>query len=129
MISPAPRAVVVDDCDDMRGIVRILLTRAGYEVVGEAGDGAVGVHATRLTAPDVVVLDLEMPVLDGYAALPLLRRAAPDARLVVFSHDVTYESAERLRDLGAHAWVRKGSPLTEVLAVVNSTMLAPAGWW
>ena len=89
----------------------------------------VGVHATRLTAPDVVVLDLEMPVLDGYAALPLLRRAAPDARLVVFSHDVTYESAARLRDLGAHAWVRKGSPLTEVMDVVNSTMLAPAGWW
>ena len=120
-MTPSPlRAVVVDDCPDMRDILRLVLTRAGHVIVAEAGDGAAGLAAAVRTAPDVVVLDLDMPVMDGYDALPLMRDAVPGAKVVVFSHDVGWEIAGRLRDLGAHAWLRKGAPLTEVLAVVAS---------
>lgn len=116
------RAVVVDDCPDMRDILRLLLTRAGHEIVGEAADGAAGVATARRTSPDLVVLDLDMPVMDGYDALPLVRDAVPGAKVVVYSHDVGWENADRLRTLGAHAWLRKGAPLTEVLTVVASAV-------
>lgn len=122
-MTPSPlRAVVVDDCPDMRDILRLVLTRAGHEIVAEAGDGAAGVAAAVRTCPDVVVLDLDMPVMDGFDALPLMRDAVPGTKVVVFSHDVGWEVAGRLRDLGAHAWLRKGAPLTEIVAVVASTV-------
>jgi DNA-binding NarL/FixJ family response regulator len=122
---PVPlRAVVVDDCEDIRDILRMLFTRAGHEIVAEASDGASGVAAAKLTCPDVVVLDLDMPVMNGFDALPLVRAAVPGVKVVVYSHDVGYETTERLLDLGAHAWLRKGAPLAEVLAVVASTVFA-----
>lgn len=122
MIGPCVRVVLVDDCEDMRQILRIVMTRNGFEVVGEAADGVSGELATRLTSPDVVLLDLDMPVMDGYRALPRLREAAPDAKVVVFSHDVTFQSTKRLRELGAHGWLRKGASLHELVAVVRSTL-------
>ena len=127
MTRSARRVVLVDDCDDLRLIVRVLLTRAGYEVVAEARDGMAGVLAAGSSAPDVVLLDLDMPVLDGWGALPLLRTAAPHARIVVFSHDVTLASLERLHSLGAHGAVRKGSRLRDVLAAVDSALFEQRG--
>ena len=79
------RAVVIDDTTDIRDLLRIVLSRSGMDVVGEAGDGRAGVDLVRGERPDVVLLDLAMPVMDGVEALPLIRELVPDAQIIVLS--------------------------------------------
>ncbi|RYJ04096.1 MAG: response regulator, partial [Actinomycetales bacterium] len=79
----APRVVLVDDTEDLRNLMRIALKRVGWEVVGEAGDGAAGIEVATAEDPDLVVLDLSMPVMDGLEALPHIRSSCPDATIVV----------------------------------------------
>ena len=84
-MSHAPtRVVLADDHTLVRsGIRRILEAHPGFEVVGEAGDGAEAVSLVRDTAPDVVVLDLNMPGTGGLDVLPALRAAQPSVKVVV----------------------------------------------
>jgi len=76
----------VDDHDDLRALVRRVLTRDGrFDIVGEATDGEDAIRLAGDLVPDLVVLDINMPTLDGVAALPRLRAAAPGARVVMLS--------------------------------------------
>lgn len=68
-MSAAPRLVlVIDDDEELRGLLRVFLGQAGFEVA-EAEDGEVGLARARLRAPDLIVLDLMMPKLDGFGVL------------------------------------------------------------
>ena len=92
------------------------------EVVGEAANGAAGVEMLGRLGADLVVLDLEMPGMRGDQAIPLMRIAAPDVRIIVFSAspDVTIgswtitQSPDRV--------VTKGSPLAELVAQMRRAM-------
>ena len=79
------RAVIIDDASDIRDLMTIVLTRSGMRVVGTAPDGSAGVELVRAERPDLVLLDLAMPVMDGVEALPLIRELVPDARIIVLS--------------------------------------------
>ena len=80
------RAVLVDDHAAVREVVRTYLELDGRtDVVGEAGDGGEAVQVIRETRPDVVVLDLEMPVANGLEVSQAVRRDLPDTRVVLFS--------------------------------------------
>ena len=68
------RVVIIDDTADLRELLKIALTRGGFQVVGEAGDGQQGIDMVRLHHPDVVLLDLAMPVMDGIEASLRLRQ-------------------------------------------------------
>jgi DNA-binding NarL/FixJ family response regulator len=104
------RTVLVDDVDEMRHVVRTLLRRDGrFDIVGEASNGSDAVDVVGAVLPDLVVLDIGMPVLDGIAALPRLRAAAPDARIVMLS-GYPAEQMERLSiEGGAVGYLEKGS--------------------
>ncbi|HXQ54702.1 MAG TPA: response regulator, partial [Actinomycetes bacterium] len=80
-----PRLLVVDDHDVLRQALAELLVQAGFDVVGEAGDGADAVAVAKRLHPDVVLLDLRMPVLSGLDAAPLIREACPDTQVVLLS--------------------------------------------
>ena len=84
---PAPvRAVVVDDVDDMRQLICLLLERQGhFTVVAEADNGQSGVTATLAHRPDLVLLDITMPVMNGLQALKLIRSQVPSAVVVMLS--------------------------------------------
>ncbi|MBI1339043.1 chemotaxis-specific protein-glutamate methyltransferase CheB [bacterium] len=78
--------MIVDDSAVARGLVRRWLTEAaGVEVAAVCADGEQAVREAASSAPDVILLDVEMPKMDGLAALPLLRKAAPQARIVMAS--------------------------------------------
>ena len=96
-----PRVVLVDDTADLRQLLRIALGRVGFDVVGEAGDGAAGIEVAREQEPDLVVLDLSMPVMDGLEALPHIRAACPRAAIVVLSGFGANQMTERALARGA----------------------------
>jgi CheY-like chemotaxis protein len=80
------RVLVVDDAADLRLLISLVLEEEpGWVIVGEAGDGAEAVTEAGRLAPDLVLLDAAMPVMDGLEALPLLRAALPDALLVMLT--------------------------------------------
>jgi DNA-binding NarL/FixJ family response regulator len=80
------RVVVADDADGVRDLICLLLEmEPDFTVVGRAANGVEAVDLVAETTPDLVLLDVAMPILDGIAALPRVRRLAPGARVVVFT--------------------------------------------
>src|SRR5438045_6828023 len=80
------RVVVADDFADMRHLVRLTLERSGrFQIVGEAANGAEAIALAKDLEPDILLLDLSMPVLSGMEALPRIREASPDTKVVVLS--------------------------------------------
>jgi DNA-binding NarL/FixJ family response regulator len=80
------RVVVADDVDDLRFLLRLEFESNGeFEVVGEAATGSQALKVVAEFRPDVVVLDLDMPNMTGFEALPFLRQQNPDTAVVVYS--------------------------------------------
>jgi DNA-binding NarL/FixJ family response regulator len=79
------RILVVDDHPITREALSSLLTQGGFDVVGEAADGSEAIELARSLQPQLVLLDLTMPGLDGLSALPGIREAAPGAEIVVLT--------------------------------------------
>lgn len=103
---PELRVVVAEDEALIRLDLREMLTDAGYTVVGEAGDGARALELVEQLHPDLVLLDVRMPVMDGITAAESIasRRLAPVVMVTAYSQR---ELVERARDAGAMAYVVK----------------------
>jgi DNA-binding NarL/FixJ family response regulator len=114
-----PGILIVDDAADVRRDLRILLEIAGLEVVGEAADGREAIEKAALLHPDVVVSDLAMPLLDGYAAAAAIRAALPQCRLVALSIYSDDSGRRKARAFGFDAFVVKGAPLLELLGAIR----------
>jgi two-component system chemotaxis response regulator CheY len=80
-----PSVLIADDAAFMRMMLKNVLTEAGYEVVGEAENGAVAVSKYRELNPDLTTMDITMPEMDGLAALKEIRSGDPAARVVMCS--------------------------------------------
>lgn len=115
---PARRAVVAEDEALIRMDVVETLREAGFDVVGEAGDGERAVELATELKPDVVVMDVKMPVLDGISAAERIAKAhlAPVVLLTAFSQT---ELVERARDAGAMAYVVKPFSPSDLLPAVE----------
>jgi DNA-binding NarL/FixJ family response regulator len=116
--------MLVDDSEDLRVLIGVRLQLTGrYEVVGEADDGAVAARVAADSAPQVIVLDLSMPGMSGLEAIPLLRVAAPDAKIIVMSGHAERSLIEEVMAAGAAGYIEKGlrtdfvKVLDEILSV------------
>lgn len=117
----ARRVLIVDDAEDLRLLLRLRMDLSpSLEVVGEAADGATAIEEARRLQPDVVILDMAMPVMDGLQALPLIREAAPQVRVVVLSGFNEGTMARNARQAGADHYVVKGGRLAELVALVET---------
>jgi len=115
------RILVADDHPIVRGgIVALLQEAADVEVVGEASDGRQAVDLALALKPDLVMMDLRMPMLDGDEATARILAAAPEIRVVVLT---TYESDESILtaiEAGASGYLLKAAPPEEILAGIRS---------
>lgn len=112
------RTLVVDDVADLRSLWVGAFSGNGFEVVGEAADGLEGCRLAEILQPDLVLLDLAMPVLSGLEALPRLRAACPEARIVVLSGPPDRAMARRVRRAGADDYLEKGVSVAQLRARV-----------
>ncbi len=79
------RVVIADDESDVRLLLRIQLELEGFEIAGEATDGRSAIEQCRDAQPDVVILDLLMPGVNGFEAIPTLRRQHPEVAIVAYT--------------------------------------------
>lgn len=108
------RIVIADDAPDVRVLLRTIVRERGFEVVGEAGNGVEAIEVAAAEHPDVVILDLSMPVMDGLEAMPRLVEAAPGTRVVVLSGFVNDDVRRKVLAMGAVACVEKGVRLDDL---------------
>lgn len=102
------RMLLCDDAAPLRALYRVVFeAEPDFEVVGEAGDGRTGVAVTEQLQPDVVLLDIAMPVMDGLDAIPAMRAAAPDAVIVMCTAMMDPRVRARALELGATTFVEK----------------------
>lgn len=114
------RILIVDDHDVVRsGLRAFLSTVRGAEVVGEAADGADGVAEARRLAPNVVLLDVELPGLDGPAAARELLAHDASISIIALSSHVERHRVVAMFDAGARAYVVKGNALAELRAALE----------
>lgn len=116
----AIRILVVDDHPIVRdGLVAILSTQDDFEVVGEAGNGEEALAQIVAHKPDVMLLDLEMPVMDGVATLVQLQADGGAVRTIVFTVFDTDERIVSAMQAGAKGYLLKGAPRDEVFRAVR----------
>lgn len=119
------RIVICDDYDAYRFTLNAILGNdPRFEVVGEAVNGREAISRCRELQPDVVVLDIAMPEMDGLTALPVIREDCPDARIVMHSAFAERSVAVDAARLGANGYLEKGSDLA---AIVDTITAACAG--
>ncbi len=119
-MSSSIRILVADDHPVVRdGLVAILSTQPDFVVVGEAGTGLEAVEKAVTLQPDVLLLDLEMPELDGVAVLRRLREANLNLRVIVFTAFDTDERILGAVQAGAQGYLLKGAPRQELFNAVR----------
>jgi DNA-binding NarL/FixJ family response regulator len=109
------RILLVDDHPLTRSALAALLGQHGFEVAGEASDGQEAIDAAARVRPDLILLDLSMPGLDGLTALPRLREAAPDCEVVVLTASGTEENLLAAIRAGAAGYLLKSEPPARIV--------------
>lgn len=107
------------------GYVMLFGESDGFEVVGEAEDGADAIEAFERLRPDVTVLDLSLPRVSGWDVLTRVRQIDPDARVLIVSVCGDQRDQRRARDAGAHAYLLKECAADEVIAAVRAMAPPP----
>jgi DNA-binding NarL/FixJ family response regulator len=119
--------LICDDDDAMRALLNMVIGHAdGMLVIGEAGDGETAIaEATRLQ-PDVILLDLAMPILSGFDALPQLRQHNTTAKIIVLTGFSTKTAAEETLALGADTYLQKGTNPDTIIAAIQHVVAGTA---
>ncbi len=116
------RVVLADDQALLRkGFRMILEAEDGIDIVGEAADGADAVRLVDLYRPDVVLMDVRMPVMDGIEATRRLHSEVPEVRVIGLSMNEPIELEETMRDAGASAYLCKSAPFDDIVAAVRGS--------
>jgi DNA-binding NarL/FixJ family response regulator len=114
------RTLVVDDSPVALGSIRLLLkNRRSLEIVGYAEDGEDGVAQARDLQPDLILMDLQMPRLDGMGAIRLIRGFSDDVRIIVITFIQGEEVQKECKEIGADGFVEKDRLYQDLIAEIQ----------
>jgi len=116
------RVIVSDDHTLLREGLKSLLRRNGFEVVGEAGDGRTAVKLAKKINPDIVILDISMPFLNGIEAARQISNEVPDARIIIMSMHCADHFVLAALHAGATAYLLKDTVFEELLVALRSVL-------
>ncbi|WP_106766059.1 response regulator [Paenibacillus faecalis] len=118
----ANRILIVDDAAFMRMMIRDILTKNGFEVVGEAQDGAQAIEKFKELRPDLVTMDITMPEMDGIAALKEIKKADPNAKVIMCSAMGQQAMVIDAIQAGAKDFIVKPFQSDRVIEAINKTL-------
>ena len=120
------RILIVDDNQAVRKILRSLLsTHSEFEVSGEAVDGIDAIEKARSLRPDIILMDISMPHMNGIEATKVIRRELPDTKIVIVSQNDPEIVRMQVREAGAEAFVPKGDLSRDLLSTLDGMMRQP----
>jgi len=121
------RILLADDHQILREGIRRGFESAGHEIVGEAANGAEAVELALELRPEIIIMDLSMPVMDGVTATQEICSQLPETQVVVLTmHDDVNKTRQAL-DAGANGYLSKGSSFSEVLSTVEAVAAGETG--
>ncbi|MFD1177202.1 response regulator [Paenibacillus puldeungensis] len=118
----ANRILIVDDAAFMRMMIRDILTKNGFEVVGEAQDGAQAVEKFKELHPDLITMDITMPEMDGIAALKEIKKVDPNAKVIMCSAMGQQAMVIDAIQAGAKDFIVKPFQSDRVIEAINKTL-------
>jgi two-component system, NarL family, nitrate/nitrite response regulator NarL len=117
------RILIADDHEIVRkGVSSLLQSRENFEICGEAANGEEAVQQARQLDPDLVVLDVTMPVLDGISAAKLIRKLLPSTPILILSTHEGREMVRAAKQAGAQAFVTKSEVSSVLLKAVDAVL-------
>ncbi|WP_409305434.1 response regulator [Peribacillus sp. SCS-155] len=118
----AHKILIVDDAAFMRMMIKDILSKNGFEVVGEAENGAQAVEKFKETSPDLVTMDITMPEMDGITALKEIKKINPNAKVIMCSAMGQQAMVIDAIQAGARDFIVKPFQADRVLEAINKTL-------
>src|SRR5579863_10121244 len=123
MSTSTVRVLVVDDYEPLRRFVCSLLAkRPGVQIVGEASDGLEAVRRAEALKPDLIILDIRMPSLNGLEACRRIRKLTPESKIIFLSQELSADVQQECLNLGAWGYVVKARTASELMAAVEAVL-------
>ena len=116
------RILVIDDGDSVRDVIRIFLEHAGFEVCGEAADGVEAIEQAKKLKPDLIVLDLAMPRMNGAEAASILSTTMPNVPIVLLTLYRNVLGSALASAVGVKAIIDKTDGLDKLVACIHSLL-------
>lgn len=116
------KVLIVDDHPVIRLAVRMLMERHGYDVVAETDNGVAALQLTRQHLPDIVVLDIGIPKLDGLEVITRMTAFSPGSKVLVLTSQAPGNFSMRCMQAGAAGYVYKQQELTELLSAIKAVL-------
>lgn len=116
------KILLVDDETHIRKYVSLILKQLGSPTISEAGNGEEAIAAFQADKPDIVLLDVNMPYMDGIQTLRKLKEIDPDCVVIMLTSLANRETVERALELGAENYIRKDTPKDEIMKALEETI-------
>ena len=123
--STATRVLVVDDAPSIRALLRSTLPLHGFEIVAEADRASHGIELAKAEQPDVIVLDVQMPVVNGVEAIAPLKAEAPKALILMYSSHDEEDMRDQALKNGADAYFDKLAPISQMADEMHRLVSRP----
>jgi DNA-binding NarL/FixJ family response regulator len=123
MQSSALRILLVEDFEPFRKLIRaILLEKPGLQIIAEASDGLDAVQKAAELHPDLILLDIGLPTLNGFDAARLIRRLSPDSKILFVSQEFSPLIVQEALSMGVSGYVFKTKLATDLLPAVEAVL-------
>jgi len=117
------KILIVDDFPIFRDGLRALLSNASnLEVVGEAENGNIAVKKASVLNPDVILMDITMPIMNGTEAIRMIKQRQPEIRIIAFTEQKSHDYVQAAFEAGANGYVLKDDTSDSLLAAINSVL-------